>query len=146
MKLRGAVVPWTVRHKLSREGTKRFVEMEGRKSHRTEDLDTTDPTRPDGVDKAKRGGTIVVSRKAFDAVGGFDEGFTDWGYEDRAFRLAVDKLARLREAPSTCWHLWHPLASGTAKAPQRARNASLATKRSQTGGEMEKLLRELHVL
>jgi len=51
---------------------------------------------------------VVVRRDLFDCVGGFDEGFTGWGFEDVAFALACDAVAgpRLR-VDGPVWHLWH---------------------------------------
>ncbi len=121
----GACVPWNVRYKLNQHGTLRFAEMDPKKVKVPTDLDTDDPTRTSGVVPNKRGGAIVVTRECFDEVGGFDEGFTDWGHEDRAFRLAVETLTdrRLMDLSAKCYHLWHPLAStdrkGTTKGRER---------------------------
>lgn len=52
---------------------------------------------------------IVVPRKLFDRLGGFDERFVGWGFEDRAFFEAADVIAggTLRTSGNV-WHLWHP--------------------------------------
>lgn len=54
-------------------------------------------------------GLIVLSRPAFEQVGGFDEKFRSWGYEDRAFESAANTLvgpcSRLIDC---CFHLDHP--------------------------------------
>jgi hypothetical protein len=51
----------------------------------------------------------VVSRQAFETVGGMDERFLGWGSEDEAFAIALDTIAgkhfRMNE---TIFHLWHP--------------------------------------
>lgn len=56
-----------------------------------------------------KGGTIAIRRDAFFSVGGFDEGFVDWGGEDDEF------YDRCRQAIPHCRfgflpfvHLWHP--------------------------------------
>lgn len=99
----GAVVPWNRRVKLDSTGIDWLKCGRGGRTP----IDRTDRTSPTlSVDM--RGGTIVVSRRAWDVIGGFDEGFTEWGFEDVAFRTAVRTLTRLDEIPSTCFHLWHP--------------------------------------
>lgn len=53
-------------------------------------------------------GILVMSRKAWDTVGGYDESFIGWGYEDNAFRLALDTLwTRHTRLDYPILHLWH---------------------------------------
>lgn len=54
------------------------------------------------------GGLDVVTREAFDAVGGFDERYKGWGYEDSEFHVQLVAHARWDRLPGECWHLWHP--------------------------------------
>lgn len=141
----GAIVPWNVRYKLAQAGTAQFL-AQGRKAVGAKDLDPDDPTRVSGVPAHKRGGAIVVGREAWDSVGGFDEGFTEWGHEDRAFRLAVATLARggLKELPAKVWHLWHPLADANRKGSDKGRERF--ERYEQANGNpaaMEALLRDL---
>lgn len=57
------------------------------------------------------GGCFVVSREAWETVGGFDERFDGWGYEDTALGHALDTLASPHARLSApLWHLWHPQA------------------------------------
>lgn len=54
-------------------------------------------------------GLVVMTRAGFERVGGFDESFRAWGYEDRAFEAAANTLigpCRRLHAES-CFHLWH---------------------------------------
>lgn len=55
------------------------------------------------------GGIVVLSRAAYDTVGGIDPRFVGWGGEDISFARALDTLTgpafRLRVA---MWHLFHP--------------------------------------
>lgn len=117
-----ALVPWDVRYKLSREGSLRFMAAHDWYEPPAGDLDAEDPTPPD-LRVVTRGGTIVVARAAWDAVGGFDERFTGWGHEDVAFRVACQMLAPggLRETPGTLWHLWHERAAGASRESERLR-------------------------
>jgi predicted glycosyltransferase involved in capsule biosynthesis len=51
----------------------------------------------------------VMSRKAFETVGGMDERFTGWGREDEAFAMALDTLVGKHfRMDETIFHLWHP--------------------------------------
>jgi hypothetical protein len=52
---------------------------------------------------------VVVSRKLWDTVGGFDERFVGWGWEDVAFRVACETLSEgpMVTVASTIWHLHH---------------------------------------
>ena len=53
----------------------------------------------------------VMTRAAFEKVGGIDERFEGYGFEDVAFALSLDTLCgkhyRMEE---TIYHLWHPMA------------------------------------
>lgn len=57
---------------------------------------------------------VVVTRSLWDAVGGFDERFIGWGWEDVAFRCATETVSgrELVKIASTCWHLHHIVSSG----------------------------------
>lgn len=53
---------------------------------------------------------VVVSRRLWDTVGGFDEGFVGWGMEDIGFSLACQALgAGMERIPGDVWHLYHPI-------------------------------------
>lgn len=143
-----AVVPFDTKFKLNREAT--IVSDRGSLNFdRRRDVDGRDPTRPKGPAAAKRGGTIVVSREAWDAVGGFDPGFIDWGHEDQAFRAAIGTLAPggLDEISATSYHFWHPLAVRDRRGTPagRARFAEYAEADGHPG-QMAALLRRAGVL
>lgn len=52
---------------------------------------------------------VVVSRKLWDTVGGFDELFSGWGFEDIAFRVACETLSGrpMVKLSAAMFHLWH---------------------------------------
>lgn len=52
----------------------------------------------------------AITRELWEAVGGEDEGFVGWGYEDISFRLACERLAGETCVPGPLFHLWHPIA------------------------------------
>ncbi len=55
-------------------------------------------------------GLIVMRREAFSIVGGYDERFQGWGYEDNAFASACEGMFRKPHRLSSfdVVHLWHP--------------------------------------
>lgn len=53
------------------------------------------------------GGLDVVTRQAWDAVGGMDEAYQGWGYEDSEFHVQLLVNATWDRLPGVAWHLWH---------------------------------------
>jgi hypothetical protein len=53
---------------------------------------------------------IVVPRRLWDEVGGFDEEFRGWGYEDTAFAAACETFGGSARLSGEVWHFWHPTA------------------------------------
>lgn len=54
-------------------------------------------------------GLLLMTRSAFEKVGGYDERFIGWGYEDNAFRAAMDSVVGSHQRTSHyALHLWHP--------------------------------------
>jgi|CXWL01.1.fsa_nt_gi hypothetical protein len=68
---------------------------------------TVVPVRCERVNQNWQGGTLAITKSAYDAIGGFDERFVDWGGEDNEF---FDRCTTLRQntfgyLPFV--HLWH---------------------------------------
>lgn len=59
-------------------------------------------TNPNSV-----GGCVVVAYETWRSVGGWDERFTNWGFEDTAFWAAVDTLFGMVRHAGTLFDLWH---------------------------------------
>lgn len=54
-------------------------------------------------------GQVVVPRKGFETVRGYDERFAWWGADDACFAMAMDTLwGPVRRLDGACYHLWHP--------------------------------------
>lgn len=54
------------------------------------------------------GGIVVVTRRAFEHVGGIDERFIGWGGEDVSFARALHTLVGpWTRLGAPLWHLWH---------------------------------------
>jgi hypothetical protein len=66
----------------------------------------------DGVEFTMTGtcsSMVVVTRRLWDEVGGFDPGFVGWGFEDVAFSHACQTFGGgLKRTPGHAWHLHHP--------------------------------------
>jgi len=96
------------------------------------------------------GGWRICHRSAFEAVGGFDEGFKGWGYEDTAFVEAMNCLVGPHKRGGTALHLWHP--TSRAERQEHAdirhnvdRYARYRREARRSPGKMETLLAELGV-
>jgi len=51
---------------------------------------------------------LAVRRDLWETVGGFDERFVGWGFEDVAFSLACQSIGGgMHRVEGTAWHLWH---------------------------------------
>lgn len=67
-----------------------------------------------------RSACFAIPRTTWDKVGGFDERFVGWGWEDVAFAFAVSAAAgNYLRLTGDLWHLWHP------KNPENDHNAPL---------------------
>lgn len=119
----GLAIPWTRRLKLSQRGTALLVQKGPEAVKERVHRDPRDGTSPNGG-----GATVMVSREAWETVGGMDPVFRGYGNEDLAFGAALHTLY-VKHAPrieGTVWHLWHrpQMMVGTARAatlPNRER-------------------------
>lgn len=61
------------------------------------------------VHRLRPSGVVVVHRATWEALGGYDERFSGWGFEDTAFLwMAEDIGPGWGRLAGPLWHLWHP--------------------------------------
>jgi hypothetical protein len=89
---------------------------------------------------------LCVGRVLWEEVGGFDEDFVGWGYEDAAFFAACRALSGVARIPGPVHHLWHPRsAEKDTQSPQYIANCERAGRYKEARGaeEMRELLEAL---
>lgn len=120
-------IPWALYlhcHKLDRESTSRVLKSA-----------TREPLPPYGTEASSSGvewgGIIIVPRRGFEEVGGFDERFTVWGAHDVCFALSMDTIwGKHSRFDSTIYHLWHPQnIKELARNPAQGKQQVLLTER-----------------
>lgn len=81
-------------------------------------------------------GLIMVSRTAFNFVGGYDERFAWWGADDVAFGLTMDALiGRHLRLKGSAFHLWHPQPASDTQHPHSAAQNRLVEKYKAAAGD-----------
>jgi hypothetical protein len=81
-------------------------------------------------------GVLAVGTPLWDTVGGFDERFEGWGYEDWGFMWACSTFGTLLRAHGECAHLWHPRKhEDEAGQPNYKRNETLFYRYKEAAGE-----------
>jgi|688.fasta_scaffold240137_2 hypothetical protein len=54
-------------------------------------------------------GALILTREMYSRLGGYDEEFEGWGWEDVAFRIKLDnEISKHIRCGSYVAHLWHP--------------------------------------
>jgi hypothetical protein len=97
------VLPYDVYYNLCREDTEELL-------RNRPTIPLSEPERWEFRLLTAESGVLVLPREAFVAVGGYDERFVGWGFEDRAFALALSALWRPPvRLPGYVVHLWHPV-------------------------------------
>jgi predicted glycosyltransferase involved in capsule biosynthesis len=72
------------------------------------DFDPETDTPWDKAMTSPPGGVTICGFDAFERVGGYDEHFEGWGYEDSAFQAAMTAMWGQRQFLGDVYHLWHP--------------------------------------
>lgn len=91
------------------------------------------------------GGIRILTREMWEAVNGFDERFVGWGYEDDAFRTALDVMVgkAVRLQGCNLYHMWHPVSPTDGfESPTILHNRKLYNqyKRAKSPAMMRKVL------
>lgn len=62
-----------------------------------------------GAERCRGGAMLMITKDNYFKVGGFDERFNGWGFEDNAFFLMANAiLGEFVETDNVAYHLWHP--------------------------------------
>lgn len=87
-------------------------------------------------------GCVVLPAKAFRHVRGFDERFTGWGAEDRAFEAAMSVLwGPVRRIETFVCHLWHEARESTRfESPYWPNNSALYAAYDAARGNREAMM------
>lgn len=121
------VLPFSRRHNLTDRGSRRI--MAGDRGSWRRYIGKTYTNMCSSV--------VAIPRPLWDLVGGFDERFAGWGFEDTAFAHACETLgAPLQKLDGDCWHLWHPTApEGRRDAPSYQANRARREQYSAAVGD-----------
>lgn len=72
-------------------------------------------------------GVGALRRECYQQIGGYDERFQGWGYEDLAFMLTLEAHWPTRQVAGDLVHHWHPTSDTLANHQQSERNRRLYT-------------------
>lgn len=87
---------------------------------------------------------LCVGRELWETVGGFDERFEGWGYEDVGFYMTCEALAGVERVKGPVHHLWHPRSSEKRpEDPQYRANRALSKQYRALRGDGEGMRRFL---
>lgn len=135
-----AQIPWALYlscHKLDKESTARVLKSDPGgplPSYETEEI----------TYRISWGGIIIVPRRGFEEVGGFDERFTVWGSHDSCFAMAMTTLwGKPIRFDSTIYHLWHPQNIKELFGHSAQHGQQLLTERYIKADENEEAMREV---
>lgn len=94
------------------------------------------------MQNAQGGGSIAITREAFDRIGGMDEGFIGWGGEDNEFWERAQTLRVWPYGFLSLIHLWHPAQPGK----QRTDSVTLQRHRQLSSVPVEQRIERLRQL
>jgi len=102
------VLGYTQRYHLTARGTQKVLQGFRGDWQR---LATREKERPAALTPCSS--AVIVNRGLWDRVGGFDERFEGWGWEDVAFRVACETYGagEMAKIEGTLFHLWHATSS-----------------------------------
>lgn len=115
----GVGAPWVIPY-----GAQRYYNLTRQQTQailrQPDPLSLFEPVDPENWDHkiTSWSGAVMVTRDAYEAVGGFDEGFIGWGNEDNAFQIAMDiVVGQLQRTDGYAIHLWHPRGAADFSQP-----------------------------
>lgn len=81
-------------------------------------------------------GAFAITRDLYERIGGHDERFRGWGYEDRSFQFAAETIAGEEpRLPGLSYHLWHPRGADQARVTaERLEGKALAERYKRAAG------------
>jgi len=86
-------------------------------------------------------GCLVVDRDIYWSVGGSDERFVGWGWEDVALRLSLDNLyKRHLRCDGDIFHLWHPVTDSFGSENEKSNKALFDAEYAQRYGWVDERL------
>lgn len=86
-------------------------------------------------------GCAAISLECFRGVGGFDEQYVGWGYEDVDFASRCAERWPLRRVPGPAFHLWHGERDPLTDAPDDADMAQVFENQGRLYGVPEETIR-----
>lgn len=110
----GAARPHLDRYILSKAGTLRIARR-GYAEIEPSDIEHSWPG----------GGLLVLTREAWEAVGGYDESYVEWGFEDSQMNFSLLRHSRWDRLPGRAWHLWHPPGRPSPETKRKAQQLYL---------------------
>lgn len=122
-------VPWVIAHdryySLNREFTNRLLDND--KDLISPNGDLNPPYESDWVMRNRSiAGVLVMHREAWEAVGGYNEAFQGWGYEDNDFAVRLDRhWGEHERVVGPMLHLWHPRGDADFSQPNIEHNEEL---------------------
>lgn len=122
-KCQGNAPPWFIPYNryynLTRDFSKTLIESEQEPNEDEFDYEHRIPSPPVPPYSDPVSGVLVIPCKAFDMVGGFDETYVGWGYEDRDFQYRMDREWGDHErTDGFAFHLWHTVAVDPFTTPE----------------------------
>ena len=131
------VVPFTEVYNVEQKGTMSLLK---KKPSWPLDIKSEEYSKSNWLYEGFAGKLIVISRKNFEAVGGFDERFIGWGGEDDAFSHSVQTICgKLVNIKGELFHLWHA-ASSYETNPHGQENGILLGRYERASGNKKKMI------
>lgn len=100
--------PWVVAHDIYYSLTESFTDRLLREEPDMDLGDMQSWTSNWRMVNKSEAGVLVMPREAYEAVGGYDERYKGWGYEDNAFCHKLDRIwGKHARTQGPMLHLWH---------------------------------------